>query len=94
MNKADIIEKIAEVADCSKNRANDVLDAILNGITNSLKNDEPVALLGFGTFNVKERPARKGRNPRTGEEITIKAAKVPSFKAGKALKEALQKEEA
>ncbi len=89
MNKAELIDAVAEAADISKASAANALDAVINSITNALKNGETVSLVGFGTFSVKERAARTGRNPRTGEEITIAAAKVPGFKPGKALKDAV-----
>ena len=89
MNKADLIEKIAEEADVSKATASRALDAMLDSITRELKKGEPVTLVGFGTFAVRKRAARSGRNPRTGETVKIKAAKVPGFKAGKALKDAV-----
>ena len=89
MNKAELIDHIAEAADLSKASATRALEATLDGITSSLKQQEPVALVGFGTFLVRERAARKGRNPQTKEEIDIPAASVPAFKPGKALKDAL-----
>ncbi len=89
MNKTELIDKIAESADISKASAARALDSALDAITNSLKNSDPVVLVGFGTFAVKQRAARVGRNPQTGAEIQIKAARVPGFKPGKALKDAL-----
>lgn len=89
MNKTELIDSIAEAADISKSSAGRALDAVVAGITGSLQKGDSVSLVGFGTFSVKHRPARKGRNPRTGEEIDIRAAMVPGFKAGKALKEAV-----
>lgn len=89
MNKADLIEQIAEKMDSSKADAGRTLDVVLDTITGSLTKGDEVTLVGFGTFKVKHRAARKGRNPKTGEEIEIKAANVPSFKAGKGLKEAV-----
>ena len=89
MNKTELIDHIAEAADLSKASATRALEATLEGITASLKQQEPVALVGFGTFLVRERAARKGRNPQTKEEIDIPAASVPAFKPGKALKDAL-----
>ena len=89
MNKTELIDQISESADLSKAAAGRALDATLEAITNSLKQSESVVLVGFGTFNVKDRAARMGRNPQTGAPIQIKAARVPSFKAGKALKGAL-----
>ncbi|UTF60572.1 nucleoid-associated protein HU-beta [Gilvimarinus sp. DA14] len=89
MNKTELIEAIAASADISKAAAGRALDAVVDGITDSLKKGDQVVLVGFGTFSVKERAARTGRNPQTGAEIQIAAAKVPSFKAGKALKDAV-----
>lgn len=89
MNKTELIDRIAESADISKASAGRALDAALEAITDSLKQADPVALVGFGTFTVRERAARTGRNPQTGQPIQIAAAKVPAFKPGKALKEAL-----
>ena len=88
MNKSELIDAIAESADRSKASAGRALDAAVDAITNALKADDTVSLVGFGTFSVKERAARTGRNPQTGEPIEIAAAKIPSFKAGKALKDA------
>jgi len=90
MNKSELIEAIAETADLTKSDAGRALDAVLEAITDALKNDDTVSLVGFGSFGVKKRAERQGRNPQTGEPITIKAAKIPSFKAGKALKDALK----
>ena len=89
MNKSELTDAIADEADISRASAARALDAALNTIQGSLQNGEPVALVGFGTFSVRERAARTGRNPRTGEEIEIAAAKLPAFKPGKALKDAL-----
>ncbi|MCY4056445.1 MAG: HU family DNA-binding protein [Gammaproteobacteria bacterium] len=89
MNKSELTDAIADEADISRASAARALDAALNAIQGSLQNGEPVALVGFGTFSVRERAARTGRNPRTGEEIAIAAAKLPAFKPGKALKDAL-----
>lgn len=89
MNKTELVDEIAEAADLSKSSATRALDAAIDAITGTLKKGDPVSLVGFGTFSVKHRPARKGRNPRTGEEIDIRAANVPGFKAGKALKESV-----
>jgi len=89
MNKAELIDAVAESADLSKASATRALDAALDAITNALKNDDQVTLVGFGTFSVKARAARTGRNPRTGEAIQIAASNVPGFKAGKALKDAV-----
>ena len=89
MNKNELVDEIAEAADISKAAATRALDATLDGISKSLQNADPVVLVGFGTFLVRERAARTGRNPRTGEPLEIAAAKVPAFKPGKALKDAL-----
>jgi DNA-binding protein HU-beta len=89
LNKSELIDQIAEAADISKASAGRALDAALDGITASLKAGEPVALVGFGTFTVRDRAARSGRNPQTGATINIEAAKVPAFKPGKGLKDAL-----
>lgn len=93
MNKAELIELIADRAELPKAAAERALNALLDSITTSLKKDEPVVLVKFGTFVVRWRAARKGRNPQTGEEIRVKAAKVVGFKAGKALKEAVKAKE-
>jgi len=89
MNKSELIDAIAESSELTKTDATRALDGFIEAVTNALKNNDSVALIGFGTFSVKERAERKGRNPQTGEEITIKAAKIPSFKAGKSLKDAV-----
>lgn len=89
MNKTELIDAIAASADLPKAAAGRALDAMIDAVTDALKKDEQVVLVGFGTFAVKERAARTGRNPKTGESITIAAAKVPGFKAGKALKDAV-----
>ncbi len=89
MNKSELIDAIAAEADISKADAGRALDATLDSITGALKKDDTVSLVGFGTFSVKERAARTGRNPQTGEPIKIAAAKTPGFKAGKALKDAV-----
>jgi DNA-binding protein HU-beta len=89
VNKADLIEIIANKADLSKVAAAGALDATLDAITKSLKKGDPVTLVGFGTFSVSKRAARMGRNPRTGAAIKIAASKNPRFKAGKALKDAV-----
>lgn len=89
MNKAELIDAVAEAADISKASASRALDGALDAITKSLKKGDSVTLVGFGTFSVRKRAARSGRNPRTGETIKIKASKVPGFKAGKALKDAI-----
>jgi DNA-binding protein HU-beta len=89
VNKSELIDSIAASADLSKASAGRALDATIEAIGDALKGGDSVALVGFGTFAVKERAARTGRNPQTGNPIEIKAAKVPSFKAGKALKDAV-----
>ena len=90
MNKAELIDAVADNADLSKAAAGRALDAALEAITKALKKKDTVTLVGFGTFSVRKRSARIGRNPKTGEEIKIKASKVPGFKAGKALKDAIK----
>lgn len=89
MNKTELIDAVVEAAGLNKAEATRAVDAMLNGIAGALKKGEQVALVGFGTFEVRERAARTGRNPQTGETINIKAAKAPAFKAGKALKDAV-----
>lgn len=89
MNKAELIDAIAASADLPKAAAGRALDAALDAVADALKNGDQVALVGFGTFAVKQRSARTGRNPQTGAPINIAAANVPSFKPGKALKDAV-----
>lgn len=89
MNKIELIEHIAKQADISKAAAGRALEAMVGGIRGALKKDKSVTLVGFGTFSVGKRAARSGRNPRTGATIKIRAAKVPKFRPGKALKDAL-----
>ena len=89
MNKSQLIDKLAADADISKAAAGRVLDAFTSSVSDALKGGDEVALVGFGTFSVRERAARTGRNPQTGKEITIAAGKVPGFRAGKALKDAV-----
>ena len=89
MNKSELIDAIAAAADLSKADAGRALDATIEAVTGALKKGESVSLVGFGTFQVKERAAREGRNPQTGATIQIAKAQVPSFKAGKALKDAV-----
>jgi len=89
VNKSELIDAIAAAADLSKADAGRALDATIESITGALKKGDSVSLVGFGTFQVKDRAAREGRNPQTGATIQIAAAKVPSFKAGKALKDAV-----
>ena len=88
MNKSELIDSIAAQADISKAAAARALEAVLDGVTQTLQKGDSVTLVGFGTFAVTKRPARVGRNPRTGAEIKIKAAKLPKFRPGKALKDA------
>ena len=88
MNKGDLINKVAEAVG-TKKVAQEAVDAVFSSITDALKNDEAVAIIGFGTFKVGQRSARKGRNPQTGEEIDIKAANVPKSTPGKGLKDAV-----
>lgn len=89
MNKSQLIDKIADGADISKAAAGRALDAFFDAVGEALKEGDQVALVGFGTFAVRERAARSGRNPQTGATIEIAAGKVPAFKAGKALKDAV-----
>lgn len=89
MNKSELIDAIAEGAGITKADAGKALEATLAAITGALKADDAVSLVGFGTFKVKERGARTGRNPRTGEALEIQAKKVPGFKAGKGLEDAV-----
>ena len=89
MNKSELIDAIADSSELTKADAGRALDGFIDAVTGALKNNDSVALVGFGTFTVKDRAERKGRNPQTGQEITIKAAKIPGFKAGKSLKDAV-----
>ena len=89
MNKSELIDAIAEKGGLSKADAGKALDATIASVTDALKSGDTVTLVGFGTFGVKERAARTGRNPQTGATLEIKASKVPSFKAGKGLKDAV-----
>lgn len=89
MNKSELIDAIAATADIPKAAAGRALDAMVDSVADALKKGDQVVLVGFGTFSVKERAARTGRNPQTGQPIQIAAAKIPSFKAGKALKDAV-----
>ena len=86
MNKTELINAVAEASELSKKDATKAVDAVFESILEALKNGDKVQLIGFGNFEVRERAARKGRNPQTGEEIEISASKVPAFKPGKALK--------
>ena len=90
MNKSELIDAIASSADISKAAAGRAIDGMTDAIGGALKKGDQVTLVGFGTFSVRDRAERKGRNPQTGEEITIKAAKIPSFKAGKGLKDTIK----
>ena len=89
MNKAELIEAVASDANLSKAGAGRAVDAVVDAIAATLKKGQQVSVVGFGTFSVKHRAARQGRNPRTGETINISASNVPGFKAGKALKDAV-----
>jgi DNA-binding protein HU-beta len=89
MNKSELIDQIAEAAEISKAAAGRALDATVAAVKASLKDGDTVSLIGFGTFYVGQRAARTGRNPRTGNALKIKAAKVPKFRAGKGLKDAV-----
>jgi len=89
VTKADLVNSIAEKAGLSKADAEKALKAFTDAVTDALKASEKVSLVGFGTFSVGERAARQGQNPQTGDKINIPAAKVPKFKAGKALKDAI-----
>jgi len=90
MNKTDLINAVAESSELSKKDSTKVVDSVMETITIALRNGDKVEIIGFGAFSVSERAARKGRNPQTGEEIEIAASKVPSFKAGKKLKDAVK----
>lgn len=89
MNKQDLVAHVADAAGLSKADATKAVDSVIDGITNSLRRGNEVRLVGFGTFAVARRAASRGRNPRTGEPINIPASKQPKFKAGKALKDAV-----
>ena len=89
MNKSELIDAIASSADLPKAAAARALDAVIESVSGALKEGDSVSLVGFGVFSVKDRAERTGRNPQTGATITIPAAKIPSFKAGKALKDAV-----
>ncbi len=89
MNKSELIDAVAAAGDISKAKAAQAVDGMTSAVTKALSKGDQVTLVGFGTFSVRERAARTGRNPRTGEEIKIAAAKIPAFKAGKALKDAV-----
>ncbi|MEF2244950.1 MULTISPECIES: HU family DNA-binding protein [unclassified Paenibacillus] len=87
MNKTDLITKVAELTELSKKDATKAVDAVFEAIAGALQQGDKVQLVGFGNFEVRERQARKGRNPQTGEEIDIAASKIPAFKPGKSLKD-------
>lgn len=89
MNKAELIDAVADASELSKAAATRAVDAVIDEITKALKKDEQVTIVGFGTFTVRSRAARTGRNPQTGETIQIKASRSPAFKPGKALKDAV-----
>lgn len=89
MNKTELVDAVAADAELSKADAAKAVDAVLNSVTGALKQGDKVSLVGFGVFSVRERAARQGRNPKTGQSITIPAGKTPGFKAGKALKDAV-----
>ncbi|KOS28454.1 DNA-binding protein [Bacillus anthracis] len=90
MNKTELIKNVAQKAEISQKEATAAVQTVVETITNTLQAGEKVQLIGFGTFEVRERAARTGRNPQTGEEMQIAAGKVPAFKAGKELKEAVK----
>lgn len=90
MNKSDLISQVSEAAELSKKDATKAVDAVFEAISVALQNGDKVQLVGFGNFEVRERSARKGRNPQTGEEIEIAASKIPAFKPGKALKDGIK----
>lgn len=89
MNKTELVDAVAADADLSKADASRAVDAMIDSVTSALKKGDKVSLVGFGVFSVRERAARQGRNPKTGQSITIPAGKTPGFKAGKALKDAV-----
>lgn len=90
MNKTELIAEVAKKAELSKKDAEKAVVAVIDSIAGALKADEKVQLIGFGTFEVRERAARQGRNPKTGETMSFPASKVPAFKAGKALKDSIK----
>ena len=90
-NKAELVDRVAKKTQLTKKDVSATVEAVFETIQEALKTGEKVQVIGFGTFEVRERAARKGRNPQTGKEIKIKASKVPAFKAGKALKDAVKK---
>jgi nucleoid DNA-binding protein len=90
MNKTELIDAMADAADISRAAAGRAFEGMVDAITNTIKNDDTVSIIGFGTFSLRERAARTGRNPKTGEEIQIASSKSPAFKAGKAFKDAVK----
>ncbi len=90
MNKTELITKVAEMTELTKKDATKAVDAVFASISDALQDGDKVQIIGFGNFEVRERSARKGRNPQTGEEIEISASKVPAFKPGKALKDVVK----
>lgn len=94
VNKSELVERVASSASISKKEASEVVDALFSTIEEALAQGEKVQIIGFGSFEVRDRAARTGRDPQTGREIQIEARRVPVFKAGKTLKEAVQKEAA
>ncbi|EGL82852.1 histone family protein DNA-binding protein [Caldalkalibacillus thermarum TA2.A1] len=90
MNKTELVARVAELAELTKKDAAKAVDAVFDAITEALQKGEKVQIIGFGNFEVRQRAARKGRNPQTGEEIEIAASKVPAFKPGKGLKEGIK----
>lgn len=90
MNKTDLINQVSEKAELSKKDATKAVDAVFDAISEALQSGDKVQLVGFGNFEVRERSARKGRNPQTGEEIEIPASKIPAFKPGKVLKDGIK----
>ncbi|BCJ85377.1 HU family DNA-binding protein [Effusibacillus dendaii] len=90
MNKTDLVTAVAEKSELTKKDATRAVDAVFESIMEALANGDKVQLIGFGNFETRERAARKGRNPQTGEEIEISASKVPTFRAGKAFKDAIK----
>ena len=90
MNKSDLINHVVESTEMTKKDVTKVVDAVFDAISGALQNGDKVQLVGFGNFEVRERSARKGRNPQTGEEIEIPASKIPAFKPGKGLKEGIK----
>lgn len=91
MNKSELVKSVAKKADLSRKDATDAVDAVFSAITEALSKDEKVQLVGFGSFEVRSRAERKGRNPQTGDEIKIPATLIPAFRPGKTLKDAIKK---